>query len=362
MLRTARFLRHFFRSYPGGCTAAEASVQAGGQEVSATFYRKAGARPLPGWVLLHGGTVAGRNHPSLIRFAEALAASGAAVLVPDIPDWRALRITCAPTAPTIVGAAEFLRARGEVAQKGVGVIGFSFGATQALIAAAQSEAASATRAVIGFGGYCDLGRTLRCMLTGEHAWQGNHYSLLPDPYGRWIIAANYLTGVPGCEGMDRVAEGVRTLAIEAGRRREDASGGAYDPLKREIRAELTADEREVWDLLAAPADAPCPDRSRAHRLANDLTTAALAAEPALDPAPVIASLRCPVVLAHGRGDRLIPFTETLRLREMLPAQIGVSATVTRFFAHSSGSRGLHPLTFATEALRFWKLLDRALAH
>ena len=362
MLRTARFLHHFFRPRPGVCTEAETPVQAGDREVSATFYRRAGAGPLPGWVLLHGGTVTGRQHPSLVRFAHALAASGAAVVVPDIPDWRALRITSAPTAPTIRGAAEFLRARGERVQEGIGVIGFSFGATQALVAATRPEAASATRAVVGFGGYCDLRRTLRCMLTGEHEWQGNRYSLLPDPYGRWIIAANYLTRVPGCEGMGRVAEGVRTLAVEAGRRREDATGGAYDSLKREIRAGLAADEREVWDLLAPPAGALLPARSSAHRLADILTTAALTAEPDLDPEGAVASLRCPVVLAHGHGDRLIPFTETLRLRELLPEQTGVSATITRFFAHSASSSGLHPLAFATEAFRFWKLLDRALAR
>ena len=69
---------------------------------------------------------------------------------------------------------------------------------------------------MGFGGYCDLERTLRFQFTGEHEWNGEAHSLRPDPYGRWIVGANYLTAVPGFEDSERVAQGrVPTEGLDA---------------------------------------------------------------------------------------------------------------------------------------------------
>src|SRR5690606_13732427 len=40
---------------------------------------------LPAWIALGGISCMGRTHPQLVRFAKALASSGAAVLIPEIP-------------------------------------------------------------------------------------------------------------------------------------------------------------------------------------------------------------------------------------------------------------------------------------
>src|SRR5688500_11062122 len=56
--------------------------------------------PLPGWILLHGVTVPGREHAQLVRFARSLAHTGAAVLIPEVPEWKALRLAPALTVPT----------------------------------------------------------------------------------------------------------------------------------------------------------------------------------------------------------------------------------------------------------------------
>ena len=73
-------------------------------------------------------------------------------------------------------------------------------------------------AVVGFGGYCDLTRTFRFQFSGRHEWQGKVESLQPDPYGRWIVGANYLTDVPGYQDADRVAGALSTLGIQPGDR------------------------------------------------------------------------------------------------------------------------------------------------
>ena len=326
----------------------------------ATLYGGGRSRPAPGWVVLHGITVSAREHPALVRFARALAASGAVVLIPEVPAWRDLEIAPHAAQDAINASAGYLATRQDVLAGGVGLIGFSFGATQALVAAAAPALRPNIRAVVGFGGYCDLRRTLRSMMTGEHEWNGVHHHLDPDPYGRWIVAANYLTRIPEYRAMDAVAGALRELAREAGRLRVFAGDPALDRFNTALRSKLHPEEREVWDLLARPAGQNIIGASEAERFADQLAAAGIATEPLLDPQPFLPDIRCRVVLAHGRADRLIPFTETLRLRSRLPARTRPSATITGLFAHSSGERGMHVVRYAREAARFAGLLNRAL--
>jgi dienelactone hydrolase len=137
MPATHRFLREYLRPGSVAVTREESRYARGGEALPATLYlpqRK--GRRLPGWVVLHGLTTPGREHASLTRFAGALAASGAAVFVPDLPEWRPLRVEPATTVPTIRAAVRTLHDEPRVDPERVGLFGFSFGATQGLVAAA----------------------------------------------------------------------------------------------------------------------------------------------------------------------------------------------------------------------------------
>lgn len=360
-LRTARFLRAYLRGGTGPFRQEELTVEIGGEAREATLYLPARRGPAPGWVVLHGLTVPGRHHAAMTRFVRSLAATGAAVLVPDVPAWRQLRLDVTAARTTLADASHWLAARPEVRPGGVGTIGFSFGATQALMAAADPSVQRDVRAVVGFGGYCDLQRMLRCLFTGEHEWRGERYLLDPDPYGRWIIVGNYLTLIDGFAGMEAVARGALELAVEAGRNGAYAWEPVYDPLKAEIRAGLSPAEREIWDVVAPPAGAPPANVELARRIADAFCAAALEKDPGLDPRPHLPRVRGRVVLSHGRADRLIPFTETLRLRELLPPVARPAVTITGLFAHSSHAGWLHPLDRAREAGLFIRLLNDALA-
>src|SRR5688572_21152654 len=161
--------------------------------------------PRPVWILLHGVTRPGIEHPQLLRIARALAAGGAVVLVPEVPEWKELRLAPGATLPTVATSIEALRGVPEAAQPPYGLMGFSFGGPQALIAASHESVAQDIGCVVSFGGYCDLERTLRFHFTGEHEWRGRLERVeSPDPYGRWVVGANYLTSSPGFEDATAV--------------------------------------------------------------------------------------------------------------------------------------------------------------
>jgi hypothetical protein len=358
VLTAARFLRGYLRNPARRVVEREVELAIGGESVPATLLAPAGGRPRPGWVVLHGITVPGRRHPILTRFARALSAAGGAVLIPEIDSWKRLEIDPAAADRVIGAAARHLAADPAVSPGGVGVIGFSFGATQALITAARAELRSSIRSVVGFGGYCDLGRTVRFMLLGEHEWNGVRYRAEPDPYGRWIVAANYLTRAPGYEAAGDVAAAARSLAAEAGRRFVFAGDVSLDDLKREQRGRLDPGDRELWDVIAPRWGSAVPEGPAA-ALADALLQAALAAHPQLDPRPVLPRLDRKVVLAHGHADLLIPFTETLRLQAHLPPATEPVVSITRLFAHSGGAERLRLHEYPLETFRYIRLLGSA---
>ena len=116
MPSTLRFLQQYLRPSATATTAVDVTYMRGGRQLPATVFRPANTtRPLPGWVVLHGLTRTGRGHASLKRFAHAVARAGNTVFVPDIPEWRDLRVAPALAIETIHAAAAALVADGTLA-------------------------------------------------------------------------------------------------------------------------------------------------------------------------------------------------------------------------------------------------------
>ena len=91
MARTARYVRSWKTS--ADVQIRELTVERGSEAVPATLVLPTEApEKLPGWIAIGGVSRRGRFHPQLARFADALASSGAAVLVPEIPEWRSPQV------------------------------------------------------------------------------------------------------------------------------------------------------------------------------------------------------------------------------------------------------------------------------
>jgi len=359
LLPVLKFLREHARPGTFGIESEETTYERDGAVLEATVYRPPGFRHGAAWVLLHGLTVPGRQHESLVRFAQALAATNALVFVPDIPEWRDLRLATGVAVPSIRAAVHALAQRPDADPGRVGLIGFSFGATQSLIAAADPDIATILNGVAAWGGYRDVHRLFRFGISGRHELDGREYTIDPDPYGHWIIGANYLPLVTGYEDQADVALALRTLALEAGRRRVYAWDPVYDPLKRELREGLPAPARQLFDIFAPPSGHPIRDVDHAAGMGDALAAAALRAEPMLDPGPALARLATPVLLAHGRDDRLVPFSESVRLGRELPARVHRGTAITSLFSHSGGTQaGLGVFGTVREGVRFAALLNR----
>jgi len=345
-VRTARFLVSWLTGR-SPVTDREVECEDRGERFPATLYApKRGGRRRPSWIVLHGITRPGRRHPALTRFARALASSGTLAVVPEIEAWTELRLAPERTVPAVRAALGVLEEETGEERPLPGLVGFSFGAPQVVLAALHPDLRGRLAGVAGFGGYCDLHRTVTFHFTGEHAWEGKSYHRRPDPYGRWVIGANYLTGIPGHEDAGDVARALWRLAALAGERQIESWDPRFDPVKGQLREGVAAPRRGLFDLFAPPADQE-PDRAAAEALVPELVQACREASDLMDPLPHLEVPPCPVRLVHGRSDHLVPFTETLRLERAFPGGSDVEATITGLFAHSGES----PLRAGFETMR-----------
>ena len=295
--------------------------------------------------------------PQLVRFAEALASSGAAVLVPEIPEWRRLDVSMGVVAPTIEACIDRLKTLPEVIPSGFGVVGFSFGAPSVAAAASRADLVDDIAGMVLFGGYCSLERTMNCQLTGQHEWSGVGYSLSPDPYGRWVVASNHLTDVPGHEDAADVAQALHRLASAASGKRIAAWEPYHDPMIADLREALPARRRPLFDCFATTSDSPRPAEESCSEMARKLSEACRRVEPLLDPGSNLKKIRVPTQVIHGRGDRLIPFTEGLRFMKGLPDQCQRGVTVTRLFNHSADHAPPSPTTRMWESAKLFGALS-----
>jgi pimeloyl-ACP methyl ester carboxylesterase len=282
------------------------------------------------------------------------------VLVPQVPEWVDLKLEPELTLPTVRAALDGLRSLPDTSDGPYGLIGFSFGAPQAVIAAAHQDVSEQLAGVVGFGGYCDVASMVRFQMTGRFEWGGATHRLRPDPYGRWIMGGNHLTSIPDYQDAQDVADALGHLAIEAGERRILASDPSYDTLKEQLKEQVSPDRREIFDLFAPPSDRE-PAETEAERITPLLTRAAMKRSPLLDPLPFLSRIDTPVQLIHGRNDRLIPYTETLRLEAAFPEEKRVDTTITALMEHSEqGGRLASMGKEISEGVKLLRTLGRLL--
>jgi fermentation-respiration switch protein FrsA (DUF1100 family) len=279
----------------------EAEIEVGRQRRAADVYLPEAAVRAGRGVVPEGG----RRDARLVEFAEALARSGFAVVVPDVPALRELRLTPASVAD-IVAAVEFLRTGPQTApwlgaDRRVGIGAFSVAAGLAVLAALDPGAGAEVDFLLLVGGYYDLQRTLAYLTTGHYRWGHQRLEAEPDTDGKWVYA---LSNAPSLRRpSDRAALG------ELARARLVDPAADVDP----IVARLGPDGRAVYDFIVNQ------DPERVPELVGRLPAAVRADIAALDLAGHdLAGLQAELILVHGFDDNIIPFGESVALAAAVP--------------------------------------------
>ncbi len=301
---------------------------------AADLYRPGGP-PRGGLVLVPGLSRASKDHPAFQRLARSLARAGFWVLAPDFPGLRAFHVSESDV-QAIVRAAQTLTAE---APSPIGILGFSFGAGPALLAAADPAIQDRVAVVGSFGGYWDLASVIGFITTGWFEEDGRWRQVAQQPYNRWKLLAAL---APYAEDPAERAELGRLVERKLANPAED------------VRASMGRLGVEGWRLLALVENRR---RDRVSDLLASLTPRIRERLRRLSPATAVPGVKARLLVAHGRNDDSIPYTESVRLARAAP-NLG-RLVVFDGFTHAFPSEGgwLTRLRQARDVERLVLLLD-----
>jgi acetyl esterase/lipase len=290
-----------------------------------------------GMVLVLGVNNVGRHYPAVVRFADAMARSGVAVLVPDSAALLAGKLTPGEIGG-VVDAFRLLASRPEVDPSRVGLVGLSVGGSLALLAAGDSRITADVRWVNAFGAYADAGEYLANVATQAMKIGNTTIAWEPSALTRQLFVRLLLSLVPDAEDRESLTVATRAL-VDSGRRPDP------DPA---LAARLTSPEaRTIYALLTAAS------LQRAQEIVDALPAPIQEEFTALSPARHLDAIRADVFLMVDTGDAYVPYGHSLELADGLrPLGRLARSTQVRLFAHVE-AKGVDLVGAAPE---LWKLL------
>ena len=286
----------------------------GDRRIVADLYRPSTSGPSPGIVLCHGVAAGGRSDYRLVNFADALSRAGYVALVPEFENLKRFRVR--PTdIDEFVAAFEYLETVPSVDRERIGLFGLSYAGGLALLAAARPEIADRVHFCFCLGGYYDLRNVVTYMTTGAYR-DGNAWAHLePRNSGRWAFLLN---------SSDLIEHaGDRAVLERIARRKLDDPAAPID----ELRGDLGPEGEKALALLTNTD----PERSGA--LIDTMSPRVREYFEVLSPRARVARVRAHLILAHGRDDDLIPYTETLLVFEHATGAASVHCTLLESFEH-----------------------------
>ncbi len=321
-----------------------------GRSHSGDLYLPGAGEPLAGIVLVPGAVPKGKDDARLVALATTLARARFAVLTPELPGFRELRIRPGD-AHEVADAYTYLASRPDLAPSGrAGMVAFSYALGPVLLAALEPEVRERVRFIVGVGGYYDLARTIAYFTTGYFQHEGRWYYLKPDDYGKMVFVKSSLPHLR--DPRDRkILDAMVQLKL-------DNIAADIAPLASGLRAE----GRAVYELVTNTDPARTPQLMQAlpPSLRDDFAALSLHDKD-------MRGLKARLLLVHGKNDNLIPFPESMALTQQVALGQARLFIINRVLGHVD-LRLSHVLSWEffsqelPDAWRLWRAVDALLAE
>ena len=240
-----------------------------------------GGEDAPIILFVPGATRRGLNDPRVVRAATALASANRRVFVPELALYDR---TFRRSDIDLLGSA----IEGLSSESPIGIVGFSYGGSFALIAAAEVGAEDVTY-IATFGAYFDLVNVIQAVTTGSTILDGDEVAFETVPEARRILTDAALGFAPPV-----VADELKR-AVES----RDPTG-------------LPPEGRAVYDLLVNR------DSAETSRLVEALPEDFKQTLDEFSPSSYVEDLRAPVFIMQSTEDAATPWTEAELLAEAVP--------------------------------------------
>lgn len=294
-------------------------------------YEYACGQPHASYLVLPGLHFLGPDDPRLDRFCRVLARAGFFVVAPVIPAYAALTVEPSAVSDARVAYAHAVRA---AARRGLGtpaLFSVSFGSTLAFELLADEGLEPRPRGAMIFGGFAELGPTVRFAATGRAEHEGEIHVLPSDPLNLPVVALHLLPyrSLPGDRG--ELERALREMVYRTWGRMELKRHGARAPIADEVAASLSEELRPSFYAACGLGDES--EGWFESGLAESIDRLGF-----FDPGARLARVEAPVTLVHGRDDDVIPYLESLKLERALSGSRRPRLHLTGMYGHTGSSR------------------------
>ncbi len=281
-----------------------------------TVVRPARKPPWPALVFINGATPDGRAHPAVLRLGGALARTGYAVFVPDIPRIAGGELSPATLARS-VDCVEAVADLPEVAEGRLALAGVSVGGSLALLTAGAPRVARRLSSVACVAPFSDLAKVIHLATTGTYR-QGDRSLAYPvPPYLRVGLARSLAAMLPETAASNELCGALRAL---------DPSAVSVLAPRRHLFESAGDEAVTLFELLDNS------DPARFDELYAALPDYIRAAVEELSPLHLAPEFRAPVEIVSAPRDRYFPLAES---RALVAASAQVRLTVTSLLAHAT---------------------------
>jgi pimeloyl-ACP methyl ester carboxylesterase len=311
-----------------------------GGAATADLYRGS-APPSAAVVVVPGLTPDGKDDPRLVAFANSLARTRFLVLVPEIPNTRALKVSAADSVFISDAIEELAQRSAAGTERRVGLVAISYAVGPALLAASQTSAGRHVGFIVAIGGYYDVEAAIAFVTTGYYrAPDGSWQHATPNEWGKWIFLRSNADRITDRSDRDRL------LKI-ADRKLTNPAADIAD-----LVASLGLEGRAVYQLIANrdPEQVPVLVARLPEAIPRELRRLDLKSQD-------LRRLTAPLIIVHGRDDAVIPYSESVKLAEAVGAR--AEFFLIDHFAHvDAGATGFDSLRLWNAAVRVLEERDR----
>ncbi len=248
-----------------------------GDGIVADLYLPNNLTAKPTLIIATGVRINEKDKPVLLGFADTLARLGYVVMWPRLESLDQEKIKFEQP-QTFIDSFRYLQQRSEVDKDRISFVGFSVGASLAMVAAENPSINNQTRSLIFFGGYYNIIDYLSSLATKTIEINGQKIPWDAHPDG-----IKHADGVLGKEG-----------------------------LKLEQFANNNIPESSKSALLRFS-----PDQQ-------------------------IANYKAPIFILHEKGDTYVPYTESVKLKQALEGKVPIVYRQVNLFEHVQPKKGFSP--------------------
>lgn len=275
-----------------------------GKEYQADIFQP-GEPALAALVLLPGTTTDGKNDPRLVSFAKTIARTRFNVLIPDLKNLKALKITPGD-ADEIAAAFQYLVNDSNLAPNGrAGIAAVSYAVGPTMLAALKPSIRDKVRFILSIGGYYDLNRVITYITTGQYRdEQGNWAFREPNVHGKWVFILSNTDRLSNEQDRNTLNEIARIKIANPEAPIVDLTDKLVSQEGQALLNLMNNKDPQLVEHLIQKLPSSVKEDLKALNLSEQ----------------DFSKFKARVYMIHGLKDDLIPYTESLDLDKKLPTE------------------------------------------